>query len=327
MRSGRARSGWLRRALPAAAFVRLQEADAALLLDQGAVRPRNARVFGERVEDAEGGLGVLARAVGFFERDAEPLQRRRRGRATFVGLDFARPHERVDPSKSPGVARAASCLRGAPSRANSERRNCLSNSALYAAGMRPRSASAISCATASNEGAEATCSSVMPCTSRDSCRDRDAGVQEPIVSCNDLAATADDDADLDDTIVRRVATGGLDVEQRDFEIAPRGVLRELRGEAADDRAEQMGDARIVPPARKAAAALEREARARAFRRSRRRSGGNPEPVHFLGAALAVAAAETVGAGVPGGGSLPLSWSSRSIQSSRLWLLSYSRPSM
>src|SRR6185312_10683113 len=127
----------------------------------------------------------------------------------------------------------------------------------------------------------------------------------------DFAAATDDDADLDDAIVRRVAAGRLDVEERDLQIAPRRVLRELFGEAADDRPQQVRDARVVTAARKTAATLEREARARATRRSLRslRCCGvrKAEPVHFL--------------------SLPLSWSSRSVQSSRLWLWSHSRPSM
>jgi hypothetical protein len=72
-------------------------------------------------------------------------------------------------------------------------------------------------------------------------RDRDAGVEKPVVTRDDLARATDDDADLDDTIVRGVTAGRLTSSNRDPDVAPRRVLREL-GEAADDRAEQVRDA-------------------------------------------------------------------------------------
>jgi hypothetical protein len=64
----------LRRPLPATTLVCLQESDATLFLNEGAIRPRDARVFGEGVEHAQRSLGVLARAVSLFEGDAEPLR-------------------------------------------------------------------------------------------------------------------------------------------------------------------------------------------------------------------------------------------------------------
>jgi hypothetical protein len=87
----------LRRALPAPAFVRLEEANASLLLNERPIRPWNASVFGQGIKNAEGGFGVLARAVGLLERDAEALRDFGEGTRTLLGLYFASPNERVDP--------------------------------------------------------------------------------------------------------------------------------------------------------------------------------------------------------------------------------------
>src|SRR6202012_1693164 len=64
---------------------------------EGAVGAGNARVAAERVEHAERGLGVVARAVGLLQLDPQALGHVAERAALLVALDVARPDERVEP--------------------------------------------------------------------------------------------------------------------------------------------------------------------------------------------------------------------------------------
>ena len=131
--------------------------------------------------------------------------------------------------------------------------NARSNAALYAAGTHPESAAAISCATAAKRGESFTSSSLMPWMALTSAGIGDPGIQEPVVAGGDQTVPCDHDPHLHDAVDRRIAPGGLNVDQGDGNVVPRHVLqrtprpahapRSATGARCQDRAGPSGNSR------------------------------------------------------------------------------------
>ena len=140
-------------------------------------------------------------------------------------------------------------------RANSPTMNARSNAALYAAGTHPWSAAATSCAMASKRGESFTSSSLIPWIARcTSAGMGDAGVEQASCTAAVTAPCCATTMPISTTrSTGRVTPGGLDVEQRDRQIVPRGLVRELFDQPAHHRAKEVRDAGVEPPRREAAA--------------------------------------------------------------------------
>ncbi len=74
-----------------------QAREPALLLNEGAVRLRHARIALERREHVQRRFGVIGRAVRVFERNTQPLRDLGQRAAFLRALQLARPNQRIDP--------------------------------------------------------------------------------------------------------------------------------------------------------------------------------------------------------------------------------------
>lgn len=82
---------------PKASLVLLKQGKPPLLLNEGTITARDAGVFGQRVQNEEGGLGVVAGPMGLLQLHPEAAGNLGERFRLLGALDFTCPNERIDP--------------------------------------------------------------------------------------------------------------------------------------------------------------------------------------------------------------------------------------